>query len=98
MSYNKFAENLRKLRTEHKLTQAEFGKHLGLSKAVVSKYENAIGYPTFDCLINIAAYFGVTTDYLLGIENAKTADISGLSDSQLAAVLRIISEFRQANG
>lgn len=79
------------------MTQAELGRHLGLSKAVVSKYENAIGYPTFDCLINIADYFGVTADYLLGIEKIQIADVSGLSDSQLSAVLRIIDEFRSAN-
>lgn len=49
--YCEFGENLKKLRTARSLTQASFGNRVGLSKAVVSKYENGLGYPTFDVLI-----------------------------------------------
>lgn len=70
-------------------------QRLGLSKAVVSKYENGLGYPTFDVLIRIAAYFGVTTDYLLGVTGGKTIDVSELSDSQIDTLHRIITEFKK---
>ena len=83
MYYSEFGENLKKLRTARDLTQQELGAKVGLSKAVVSKYENGLGYPTFDVLIRIAAYFGVTTDYLLGVTGGKTIDVSELSDSQI---------------
>lgn len=71
MYYSEFGENLKKLRTARDLTQQELGAKVGLSKAVVSKYENGLGYPTFDVLIRIAAYFGVTTDYLLGVTEER---------------------------
>ncbi len=88
---------LKQLRKNHNLTQEEFGSCVGLSKAVVSKYENGLGYPNFDTLIRIAAYFGVTTDYLLGVKNGKTIDVSNLKDTQIEAIQRIISEFNKDN-
>ncbi len=95
--YTDFGENLKKLRQARGLTQQELGSRVGLSKAVVSKYENALGYPTLDTLITLAAFFGVTTDYLLGVKHQKTADVSGLTDTQLNVVLSVIDAFRQEN-
>lgn len=88
---------LKRLRKSHNLTQQELGSSVGLSKAVVSKYENGLGYPTFDTLIRIAEYFGVTTDYMLGVDNGKTIDVSELNESQIEAIQRIISEFNKDN-
>lgn len=92
-----FGENLRKLRQNRNLTQKELGAMVGLSKAVVSKYENSMGYPTYDVLIRIARYSGVTTDYLLGVSNNKAVDVSGLTDSQIDTIQQLISEFQKAN-
>ncbi len=92
-----FGSVLKQLRKSHNLTQKELGVHIGLSKAVISKYENGIGYPAFDILILIADYFSVTTDYLLGVEKKKTLDVSSLSDTQIDAVRRVIAEFNKAN-
>lgn len=97
MNYCNFSEILKNLRKTKNLTQKELGEHIGLSKAVVSKYENGMGYPKFDILIQIAQYFGVSTDYLLGVETGKTVDVSKLTDSQIEAVQRTISEFIKAN-
>lgn len=92
-----FGAILRQLRLSRNLTQTELGKNVWLSKAVVSKYENGLGYPTYDVLIRIAGYFGVTTDYLLGVSKGKTIDVSDLSDSQIDALHRIIMEFSKTN-
>ncbi len=97
MYYVEFGENLKKLRTARGLTQKEFGERVGLSKAVVSKYENAMGYPSLDTLIKIAAYFGVTTDYILGATSKKTLDVSGLTEGQMEALSEIITQFKKAN-
>ena len=97
MYYVEFGENLKKLRTARGLTQKEFGARVGLSKAVVSKYENAMGYPSLDTLIKIAAYFGVTTDYILGATSKKTLDVSGLTEGQMEALSEIITQFKKAN-
>lgn len=97
MNYCDFGEIFKKLRKNNSLTQKELGGYLGLSKAVVSKYENGMGYPTFDMLIRIAEYFGVTTDYLLGVSKGKTVDVSELTDSQVDTIHKLITEFHKAN-
>lgn len=97
MSYYDFGEILKSLRKRNGLTQSELGRHVGLSKAVVSKYETGIGYPNFETLIRIAKYFGVTTDYLLGEENIKTVDVSELTESQAEIIHRTVAEFAKAN-
>lgn len=92
-----FGTVLKQLRKSHNLTQEELGSRIGLSKAVVSKYENGIGYPTFDMLIKISDYFGVTTDYLLGVAKSKTIDVSSLNETQIETIQRIIAEFNKDN-
>jgi len=68
-----------------------------LSKAVVSKYENDLGYPTFDTLIQISEYFNVTTDYILGVNRGASVDVTGLSPSQIELVSRIVEELQTVN-
>lgn len=92
-----FGENFKKLRKSRNITQKKLGARIGLSKAVVSKYENGMGYPTYDVLIRIAQYFGVTTDYLLGVASGKTVDDSTLTDSQIDTIHQLIAEFNKAN-
>ena len=88
---------LKQPRKSHNLTQEEFGSRIGLSKAVVSKYENGIGYPTFDMLIKMSDYFGVTTDYLLGVVKSKTINVSSLNETQIETIQRVIAEFNKNN-
>lgn len=97
MTYCSFGENLKKLRKGRGMTQSELGGKIGLSKAVISKYETGLGYPSFDVLIRIAKFFGVTTDYLLGVSGDKLMDITGLTESQADALHRMVAELRTAN-
>ena len=97
MNYCIFAERLRELRKGRGLTQKELGSQTGLSKAVVSKYETGMGYPSFDILIRIAQFFGVSTDYLLGASRNKTLDVSGLTEGQIHTIQLLITELSNAN-
>lgn len=97
MSYFDFGYILRSLRKRSGLSQSELGKHIGLSKSVISNYENGINYPDYENLLRIAKYFGVTTDYLLGAQNIKTIDVSGLTESQIELMNHTIAEFVKAN-
>ena len=92
-----FGTVLKKLRKSHSLTQKELGLKVGLSKAVVSKYENGMGFPNFDMLIQISNYFGVTTDYLLGVEKSHTINVSTLTETQIETIQRVIAEFNRDN-
>jgi len=65
---NKFGENLKYLRTEKKIGQVELAHKLGVSKGIISMWENGLREPTMSSLINLAKFFGVSIDYLVGLE------------------------------
>lgn len=62
----KFGELLSELRQDHGMTQKELAKVLYVSDGTISNYENGVHYPDVEKLMDIADFFGVTTDYLLG--------------------------------
>ena len=66
---NKFSERLKELREESNLTQKTFANKLNISKSAVSAWEIGRNQPSYDLLIEIAKFFNVSTDYLLGIED-----------------------------
>ena len=60
-----FNENLKLLRTKNKLTQAELGKILNLSRSTISNYEARKMQPSIETIIEISKYFKITIDSLL---------------------------------
>lgn len=68
---SELGQRLRELRIEHKLTQADIGKLLGVGKTSVSGYELGDRDPSSDALIKLSNYFGVSTDYLLGVSKER---------------------------
>ena len=97
MYYVDFGAMLKKLRRDRGLSQVQLGELVGLSKAAISKYENAQSYPPYDVLMKLANTFKVSTDYLLGMETRRPLDVNGLTDSQLESIVRIINEYRKLN-
>ena len=63
----KFAERLKELRTEKNLTQMQLSKETGLSAGVIGFWETEKRIPNAMAIIALAKFFGVTTDYLLGV-------------------------------
>lgn len=64
-----FAERLKELRTEKKLTTKSLGKCLGVSDATISRWENGKNSIKLDELIIVAKFFHVSIDYLAGLED-----------------------------
>ena len=62
------SDNLIRLRREKKVTQEELADFIGVTKASVSKWENRQSLPDVLLLPQLAAYFDVTVDELLGYE------------------------------
>lgn len=65
---NTFGERLKELRKEKNIGQIELAKQLGVGKSIISLWEKNECEPTLSKLVVIAKFFGVTTDYLCGIE------------------------------
>lgn len=62
------------LREELKLSQTELATKLDVSKQSISAYENGDRMPNADQLIKYANFFHVSTDYLLGLTDVKSAN------------------------
>ena len=63
-----FGERLKELRNEKNIGQVALAKHLGVGKSIISLWESNQCEPTLSKLIALASFFGVTIDYLAGIE------------------------------
>lgn len=61
-----FGELLEELRSDKKMTQKDLANVLHVSVGTISNYERDVYYPEIEKLINLADYFHVTIDYLLG--------------------------------
>lgn len=59
-------ERLSELRKDHGLTQKELAEILGVSENSISLYERNINTPDDAMKLQIAQYFNVSLDYLLG--------------------------------
>ena len=65
---NKFKDILKYLRMEKGVGQVELASALGVSKGIISLWENGLREPNMSSLIVLAEYFNVSIDYLVGIE------------------------------
>ena len=84
-----FATRIRTLiDADPQITQADVAAAIGKSRQVVSQYCHGDSEPAYDTLVKIAAFFGVTVDYLLGVTETK----STRPDLQAAVQLSGISE------
>ena len=58
-------ENIKRLRTEHNLSQAEFGKIAGVSDKAVSTWEMDAKVPRMGAVEKLASYFGISKSAIL---------------------------------
>lgn len=62
-----FQERLKYLRIYYNISQKELAKNLNITPKVISNYEHGRVEPTCQAVIDIAQFFNVSTDYLLGL-------------------------------
>ena len=89
---------LKDLRKKHNLTQQQVADRVWVSKSMVSSYELGTRSPSYEVLIKLSRLFGVTTDYLLGVDKTKTIDASRLSDKQIGIIITLIEEMTKNQG
>ena len=75
-------ERLKQLRNDYQISQKDFAEAIGVAQQTVASWEVGRTEPSNLFLIEIADYFNVTTDYLLGRDEE-----SSLSDSDIQSIL-----------
>jgi transcriptional regulator with XRE-family HTH domain len=58
---------LKRLRIERHLTQAQLAEKLNLSQSTIASWERGTRRPDLDFLPTIAGFYGISTDDLLGL-------------------------------
>ncbi|MDD4154739.1 MAG: helix-turn-helix transcriptional regulator [Bacilli bacterium] len=88
-----FAQRLKELRTESKLSQAKLAERLKMSQSGLSNWETGDNQPDTGSLIKLADIFEVTVDYLIGRSSIKES--KPLIDSEIASKIALLSPISQ---
>ena len=78
-------EKLKDLRVERRLTLEQLAEETGISKSALGKYE-ADDFKDISpfSIVTLAKYYGVSTDYLLGMTETKNHPNTDLHDLHLS--------------
>ena len=88
-------QRIGEMRTSFGWSQVDLAKKLGVAKQTVSNWENENIQPSIEMLIRLAKLFGVSTDYLLGLDETPRLSIEGLPTHVVAHVAQLIEDYRQ---
>ena len=72
-----FPTRLRKLREDSKVSQAVIAREIGVSKSTVALWETGDTVPDARGLADLAQYFEVSGDFLVGLTDYPTIDLQG---------------------
>lgn len=88
-----FQQRFRKLRKDNGYSLEVLGSKLGLSKSVLSYYENGKRFPNLSTLKKISDLFDVSFDYLVGndirVVNDSTKETIHMSDGEVSFIKEI---------
>ena len=78
------ASNLVEIREANGYTRKRLAEELGRPYATITKYETEEREPGHEYLIEVAKKFGVTTDYILGLEQKNPPEVEDKTPEGIA--------------
>ena len=88
---------LKKIRKGLALHQDQVAKQIGVTRSTISTYENNTRQPSLEMLVRLARLYRVNTDYLLGLSDSASIDLSGLTDDEVELVFALVSTLAKKN-
>ncbi|WP_243577919.1 helix-turn-helix domain-containing protein [Clostridium minihomine] len=88
------AEKIKSLRVARGLTQAELARQLGITRNGVNSWEQGLSMPSPAYLVELAKLFRVTTDYLLGLSEMESINVSGLSERDIGILTELAERLK----
>lgn len=76
------------------MTQTDLAKKLNITRGSVNAWEMGISIPSTTYIVELAQLFHVSTDYLLGLSDNVTLDVSYLNEREIQLVYELIQYFR----
>lgn len=75
------------------MTQTDLAKKLNITQSSVNAWEMGIP-PSTTYIVELAQLFHVSTNYLLGLSDKATLDISHLNEREIQLIYELIQYFR----
>jgi transcriptional regulator with XRE-family HTH domain len=88
------SERIKTLRQAKQLSQAKLAEVLGLTKGAVNSWEAGSSQPSLLCVMKLAGFFGVTTDYLLGLNERRLINADGLTEQEINHITAVVEDLR----
>ena len=85
-----FDKRIKDLRESRKISQQELAARLFVTRSAVNAWEMGNSMPSIDNLIVLARFFHVSTDYLLGLQNEETIDVTQLGANEKELIQRML--------
>lgn len=83
---------LKALRKAKNLTQKELAEEISVTHVSISGYENGNRTPDTETLQALADFFNVTTDYLLGRDEANTPKLTPKDERDIAKAMNKLKD------
>ena len=61
-------ENIKRMRNQKSVTQEKLAESIGVTAQAISRWESGTGYPAIEYLPELAGFFGISVDELLGVK------------------------------
>lgn len=91
------AERIKALREARGWTQAELARRMNMTRNGINSLEQGLSMPSPPSLVDLAKLFSVSTDYLLGVENHSTVNVTGLNEEDVALLARLADRLRESH-
>ena len=65
----KIGQIIKKLRIEKGISQMQLAKEIGCAQKAIDSWEKSINEPKASYIINLAKFFNITCDFILGLED-----------------------------
>ena len=89
------ADRIKQLRTSNNMTQADLAKKLNITRSSVNAWEMGISIPSTTYIVELSQLFKVSTDYLLGLSNNITLDVSMLNNREVQMLYELVLYFKE---
>lgn len=84
------SSKIKLLREKQELTQADLARKLGLTRSSINAWEMGLSVPSTNYIVELSKLFNVSSDYLLGLDETSTLQVSGLTPKQVTVLNELI--------
>ncbi len=88
-------DRIKEIREKNSMTQAFLAKKFGISRSAVNAWEMGVSVPSAQYLIELSKLFKTSTDYILGLSEHETIDISFLAEEDKKIFYTLINHFEK---